>query len=127
MSEAGTKQALHNVFKSGKVYSDSLEKRVNNRFKALEKQIVELKNSYHRKLIELQIAQRKQLDVISRNSSRIENIITMQQEEIIRLKMDNDRLIKNQTEISRFIEAVIASQRREIDQINDRILAIRDL
>ena len=46
MTEAGTKMAFHNVFKSGKVYCDSLEKRINKRLKELESKVMEMRNLY---------------------------------------------------------------------------------
>ena len=124
MSEAGTKQAFHNIYKANKVYTNSLEKRIDARITALEKKFEELRILYERKLNELQIVQRKQLDSITRNEKRIEEIIGDQQDQIMLLTDQNNSIIENQKQIYNFIFSVIHQRMIEIEKSVEKIFVI---
>ena len=124
MSEAGTKQAFHNVYKANKVFTNSLEKRIDARINALELKVGELRLLYERKLHELQVAQRKQLDAIIRNEKRIEEIMGRQQEQIMLLTEQNNGIVESQRQICDFISSVIQQRMVEIEESVGRILAI---
>lgn len=124
MSEAGTKQAFHNVYKANKVFTNSLEKRIDARITALEKKVSELRTLYERKLCELQVAQRKQLDAITRNEKRIEKIMGRQQEQIMLLTDQNNAVVESQRQICDFISSVIQRRMMEIEESVGRMLAI---
>lgn len=124
MSEAGTKQAFHNVYKSNKLYTNALEKRIENKIAALEKKVGELRALYERKLNELQVAQRRQLDTISRNEKRIEEMMARQQTQIVLLSEQNNGLVENQRRIGEFLSSVVQQRMKDIEDSVGRMLAI---
>lgn len=124
MSEAGTKQAFHNVYKANKVFTNSLEKRIDARINALELKVGELRLLYERKLHELQVAQKKQLDAIIRNEKRIEEIMERQQEQILLLTEQNNGIVESQQQICDFIFSVIQRRMIKIEESVGKMLAI---
>lgn len=124
MSEAGTKQAFHNVYKANKVFTNSLEKRIDARINALELKVGELRLLYERKLHELQVAQKKQLDAIIRNEKRIEEIMERQQEQILLLTEQNNGIVESQQQICDFISSVIQRRMIKIEESVGKMLAI---
>ena len=120
MAQNGTKQAFNNVFKATKLFTISLEERINNKIVALEEKVTSMRNLYEKKLNELQISQRKQLDTLIRNNKNNEEVIIGQQDQITLLQEQCYHLLNNQNKITDFLNAVIQSHQKKLNELEDK-------
>lgn len=98
------------TYQCSKVYSDAMEKRLNNRIEKLELDIVKLHDMYQTKFMKKYLDEERRAKVVKENENILKDMIKVQDQRLSLIKDQNDFLreiiltaIENQTTMIRFI------------------------
>ena len=116
-----TRVAYNNIFETSKAYSNAVDQRLSKRIDALEKSIKDLRNLWERKLASMQVSQKRQLDTVERNEKKFLTIINVQQQQLVHLTKQNEKLILNYRDISKLLDNIVTIYNNRVKQLEDKI------